>query len=70
MGAPNPTKGGYEMIAFYNKTREEIAMCRRAKNDALARGRKCFVNIPEHGTHKGKLCLWLHKKHIKKGDIE
>lgn len=57
----------YEIIAIYNQTNEEKLMCLRAKQDAIKRGRKCFVNIPTSGTHKGMLCLWMHKEHIAKG---
>lgn len=68
MSAPNPTRGGYEIVATYQQTKEEIAWCAKAKSDAIARGRKCFVNIPTSGTQKGLLCLWLLKKDILKGE--
>lgn len=68
MSTPAITMKGYEIIAIYDQTNEEKRMCLRAKQDAIKRGRKCFVNIPASGPHKNMLCLWMHKEHIAKGE--
>lgn len=65
---PNPAKAGYTIIAVFGHTDEERSMALRAKQDAIKRGRKCFVNIPTCGTHAGMICLWLRKKDLVAGE--
>ena len=57
----------YELIAIYGQTDEEKRMCARSKEDAIRAGRKAYV-LPGKGEHKGMLCLYMHKKHVAKGE--